>query len=129
MAAPYQQQYYAAPRGYYPYPANYAPYSPKQPYRAVRVNSRLLYPALLVLLGIAIAGFGLVRVEKVDGRLLRLPPSTEVAAVVFCEPCAGINGERVAPGKVVVVDRVDRLVALGNLDSVRQIQYLYPVGD
>ena len=116
-------RYYATPRGYYPYPSNYQGNSPKKQ----SFNPKLIYPAILILMGLALVGYNFVKVQKMDSRLLRLSPDTEVAVVVFCDPCTGISGERVSSGKMLVADRVSKILLLGSLNNVKQIQYLYPL--
>ncbi|HDR53270.1 MAG TPA: hypothetical protein ENN60_01165 [archaeon] len=108
----------------YPYPASYAYYPTRTQYQTQRRN---YYPLLIVALGVMLAVYGLVSMPKLDPELKALAdtsPDQEVAALVFCNPCTGVDGERVATGKLMVVDAAEDLTRLVLLPGVKQVRFL-----
>ena len=53
-----------------------------------------------------------------------LHPDTEVAALVFCNPCSGLDGESVGTGKVMIVDTAYEIKQLSLIDGVKQVKLL-----
>ncbi len=119
---PYAQGVYRA--GYYPYPPSYAYYPTRSfPYKSRK--SELLYPAILIIAGLLLIGYGFVRVEKLDpqiSRMVALNPDAEIAAVVFCDPCTAVDGESLGGGKVMVVDKAVNVRLLAEAPGVKQVR-------
>ncbi len=118
----YQQRYYG---NYYPYPPNYSYYPQKgKPYA---LPKKPLWPIALVVVGILLIAYGFVFLPKMDPQIKKyaaLYPDRTMAAIVFCNPCTGIEGENVGSGKVLVIDKAVDILDLASNPGVRQVRYL-----
>ena len=113
--------------GKYAYPASYSYYPTRQGYAVKKKN---YYPIILLVLGLAVAVYGLLSMPKIDPELskqIAIDPRQEVAALVFCNPCTAIDGETVGTGKKMVVDEASIVKAMASLPGVKQIKLLGPV--
>ncbi len=113
--------------GRYAYPASYSYYPTRRIYNTKKKN---YYPLLVLALGIAIAVYGLASLPKVDPELQRqatLNPDAEIAALVFCNPCNGIDGQSVGTGKMMVVGTALKVRQLSSISGVKQIKLLGPI--
>jgi|GEM_PF-3367655 len=121
---PYAQAAYRA--GYYPYPASYSYYPTRnQPYAGKSVASKLLYPLIIGLIGLLLIGYSFMNIEKLDPQISKLAAinsDTEIAAVVFCEPCTAVNGDPIGSGKVMVVDDALSVKLMAGLPGVKQVK-------
>lgn len=121
MNQPRQQSY-----GKYAYPASHS-YYPTKSRNQYTSKKKNYAPLLIVILGLAIAAYGFVSMPKVDSELeslVRLKPNVEVAAIVFCNPCSGIDGEDVGLGKIMVIDTATAVKQLSLLPGVKQVKLL-----
>lgn len=111
--------------GYYPYPASYSYYPTRTfPYG---MKPKQVYPLILVLAGIMLVGYNFIRVEKIDSTISRMAvtsPDKEIAALVFCDPCNAVDGERIDAGKVLVVDTAFNINQMADLSGVQQIKLM-----
>ena len=119
----YQQGYYGG--GYYPYPAHYAYYPTKQP--AYSVPKKPIWPLALALIGILLIAYGFVATPKIDPQLKKyaaLYPDANISAIVFCDPCIGIEGEPLGAGKVMVMGSAQEIIQMENEPGIKQIRFL-----
>jgi len=111
--------------GYYPYPPHYSYYPARTP--PYQVPRKPLWPLALVLLGILLIAYGFISVPKLDPQIKRyaaLYPERVIAAVVFCDPCVGIEGEILEEGKVMVIGEAAEIAEMANEPGVKQIRYV-----
>ena len=131
MAQQYAQGAYN--QGHYAYPPSYS-YYPTRNYPYQQNRSKLIYPAILIIAGLLLAGFSFMHLEKLDPKIASIAaadPNKEIAAVVFCEhPCGAVEatvgdaGRQVATGKYMVVDSAGEIRDLADVAGVKQVQLL-----
>ena len=87
-----------------------------------------MWAVALALLGIILIAYGVFfSTPKIDPQLERyaeLYPNATLSAVVFCNPCIGIEGEFIGEGKMLVTGKPFDLLALAEDPRVKQIRFL-----
>lgn len=108
----------------YPYPASYSYYPTRSHYN---LKKKSYYPLIVVALGVLVAVYGLVSMPKVGPDLKAYAdsnPDQQVAVLVFCNPCTGVEGTTVATGKKMVVDTAEAALRLPRISGVKQVMLL-----
>ena len=110
--------------GKYAYPASYSYYPTRQGYA---VKKKKYYPLILLVLGIVVAIYGFMAIPKIEPTLNTLAntnPDMQIAGLVFCDPCSGIDGENMGIGKRLVIDTALAVRQLSLVPGVKQVRLL-----